>query len=139
MSYAEVRRFETSVTKEQLKNSHDVYIPDGIKTPYKENGTSPIHAAIENFDQYENTIYGTGTTHALVTVLYQENSGDKKESSKEKHYRQMSMGVEDLQMYQVQSMKKYIKPVNLSKPQAIPGRSIIIKEQPSKSLQEADV
>ena len=63
-SYDEVCRFLTSVVTDQ--NKEDVYVPKGIE---KEKHIL-VDAAIDNFDQNEETIDGKGTTHAMAAVLY---------------------------------------------------------------------
>ena len=68
ISYDEVHRFLTSVAKDQ--ESHDTYIPKGLRSADDPN-FEMIDAAIDNFDQNEETLDGKHTTHALAAVIYQ--------------------------------------------------------------------
>ena len=79
VSYEEVRRFETCVAKAELIRAEDVYIPDGIRKPDSASGIGQIHASIDNFNEFENTIDGKSNTHALVTVLFQSNAEQTEE------------------------------------------------------------
>lgn len=76
VSYDEVRRFLTSAA---VQGNDDVYVPKGL-LPSSEND-SPVDAAIDNFDQNEDTLDGKSTTHSMATVLYKRGdttvSGEK--------------------------------------------------------------
>lgn len=67
VSYDEVRQFLTSVAADQLQRSNGVYIPNGL-TRTTEHGI--IDAAIDNFDQNEETLDGKNTTHSMAIVVY---------------------------------------------------------------------
>lgn len=67
MSYDEVRQFLTSAAADQLQRSKRVYIPNGL-TRSTEHGM--IDAAIDNFDQNEETLDGKNTTHCMAIVVY---------------------------------------------------------------------
>ncbi|KAJ4928896.1 hypothetical protein JOQ06_004518 [Pogonophryne albipinna] len=67
VSYDEVRQFLTSVAADQLQRSKGVYIPNGL-TRTTEHGI--IDAAIDNFDQDEETLDGKNTTHSMAIVVY---------------------------------------------------------------------
>ena len=66
ISYDEVRRFLTSAAVDQ--QAQDVYVPVGLQNPGDEN--VQIDAAIDNFDQNEETLDGKSTTHAMAAVVY---------------------------------------------------------------------
>ena len=70
VSYDDVRRFVTSVAEDQLQQSEGVYVPRGIE-PVTEDTNTFVDAAIDNFDQNEETIDGKKSTHAMAMVLYQ--------------------------------------------------------------------
>ena len=65
VSYDEVRRFLSSVALDQ--KGTDVYIPSGLQSV---NDLVMVDAAIDNFDQNEETLDGKSTTHAMAAVLY---------------------------------------------------------------------
>ena len=67
VSYDEVRRFLTSAMDQQ---DSDIYIPRGLMI----TDNCQIDAAIDNFDQNEETLDGKLTTHALAAVLYQQSA-----------------------------------------------------------------
>jgi len=68
VSYDEVRRFLTSAALD--KQSQDEYVPKGLRTADDHN-FAMVDAAIDNFDQNEETLDGKSTTHALAAVVYQ--------------------------------------------------------------------
>lgn len=49
------------------------YIPAGL-IPIGTEGSSSIDAAIDNFDQNEETLDGKSTTHSMAAVIYQRNT-----------------------------------------------------------------
>ncbi|CAM1154861.1 Uncharacterised protein g11448, partial [Pycnogonum litorale] len=55
VSYDEVRRFTTSVAKDQISQAGDVYVPRGIQSVDLANVDTFVDAAIDNFDQNEET------------------------------------------------------------------------------------
>ena len=65
VSYDEIRRFLTSVVLDQKDKT--VYVPRGIDSG---DHNVMIDAAIDNFDQNEQTLDGKFTTHAMAAVLY---------------------------------------------------------------------
>ena len=68
--YDEVRRFLTSAAAED--HCHDsTYIPRGMTKYEADDVNSIIDAAIDNFDQNEETLDGLSTTHCMAGVLYQ--------------------------------------------------------------------
>lgn len=68
--YDEVRRFLTSVAEDDQRHG-ETYVPRGI-VKYKEDDVfSIVDAAIDNFDQNEETLDGRSTTHSMAAVLYQ--------------------------------------------------------------------
>ncbi|KAJ4939568.1 hypothetical protein JOQ06_029013 [Pogonophryne albipinna] len=68
VSYTEVRQFLTSVATDQISRTESgVYIPTGL-TGVTEHGI--VDAAIDNFDQNEDTLDGKQTTHAMASVVY---------------------------------------------------------------------
>ena len=66
ISYDEVRRFLTSAAVNQ--KAQEVYIPTGLR----DSGVNKVQidAAIDNFDQNEETLDGKSTTHAMAAVVY---------------------------------------------------------------------
>ena len=73
VSYVEVCQFLTSVAADQLQWSKGVYIPNGL-TRTAEHGM--IDAAIDNFDQNEDTLDGKNTTHSMAIVVYRRGDVD---------------------------------------------------------------
>ena len=73
VSYDEVRRFVTSVAKDQLSQS-EIYLPRGISAFQEQDPNSVVDAAIDNFDANEDTLDGKSSTHSMAVVLYQRNS-----------------------------------------------------------------
>ena len=67
VSYNEVRQFLTSVAADQITRSEGTYIPTGL-SGISDHGM--VDAAIDNFDQNEETLDGKKTTHAMATVVY---------------------------------------------------------------------
>ncbi len=64
----EVRHFLTSVAADQISRTESgVYIPTGL-TGVAEHGI--VDAAIDNFDQNEDTLDGKRTTHAMASVVF---------------------------------------------------------------------
>ncbi|ROK35793.1 hypothetical protein DPX16_17536 [Anabarilius grahami] len=64
VSYTEVRHSLTSVAADQISRTESgVYIPTGL-TGVAEHGI--VDAAIDNFDQNEDTLDGKHTTHAMA-------------------------------------------------------------------------
>ncbi len=64
----EVRHFLTSVAADQISRTESgVYIPTGL-TGVAEHGI--VDAAIDNFDQNEDTLDGKRTTHAIASVVF---------------------------------------------------------------------
>ena len=61
MSYDEVRRFLTSVAKDELSSS-EVCIPRGIRSFDDSDLTTIVDSAIDNFDQNEDTLDGVFNT-----------------------------------------------------------------------------
>jgi len=66
ISYDEVRRFLTSASVDQRNQEN--YIPRGLQS--NDNDMHLIDAAIDNFDQNEDTLDGKSTTHAMAAVIY---------------------------------------------------------------------
>ena len=71
--YDEVRRFMTSAAEED-EDYDGTYIPRGIARYKEDDLNSIIDAAIDNFDQNEETLDGLSTTHSMATVLYQRTA-----------------------------------------------------------------
>ena len=69
--YNEVRRFLTSVVEDQVVQSKGIYIPHRLQ---KVTDESFVNAAMDNFDQNEDTLDGKRTTHALAMVVHQRSS-----------------------------------------------------------------
>ncbi|KAL7379980.1 hypothetical protein ABVT39_009485 [Epinephelus coioides] len=67
VSYDEVRQFLTSAAADQLQSSKHVYIPNGLTRSTEHR---IIDAAIDNFDQNEETLDGKNTTHCMAIVVY---------------------------------------------------------------------
>lgn len=73
ITYHDVRKLLTSVALDQLSGPSEEEIPRGISQFDSENLDSIVDAAIDNFDQNEETIDGKRTTHAMAIVLYQRS------------------------------------------------------------------
>ncbi|KAF3841435.1 hypothetical protein F7725_007297 [Dissostichus mawsoni] len=67
VSYNEVRQFLTSVSADEITRNKDIYIPTGL-SGILDHGM--IDAAIDNFDQNEETLDEKQTTHSIATVIY---------------------------------------------------------------------
>ena len=48
-----------------------IYSPPGLEPVDENNPLTFLHAAIDNFDQNEETLDGKSTTHAMAMVVYQ--------------------------------------------------------------------
>lgn len=73
VSYDEVRRFFTSAAMDQKDL---VYIPRGFERPAEDIANTEVEeidAAIDNFDQNEDTLDGKSTTHSMAAVLYKRS------------------------------------------------------------------
>ena len=68
--YDEVRRLLTSVAEDD-QGRDGIYVPRGIVKYKKDDLNTIIDAAINNFDQNEETLDGLSTTHCLAAALYQ--------------------------------------------------------------------
>lgn len=65
VSYTEVRHFLTSEAADQISRTEQgIYIPTGL------SGVGIVDAAIDNFDQNEDTLDGKHTTHAMASVVF---------------------------------------------------------------------
>ena len=71
VSYDEVRWFTTSIAKDQISQAGDVYVPPGIQSVDLANADTFVDAAIDNFNQNEETLDGKTITHSMAAVLYQ--------------------------------------------------------------------
>ena len=71
--YDEVRRFLTVIALDQLSTMSHVHISRDISVYDPENVRTTVDAAIDNFDENEQTIDGKNTTHSMVVVLYQRS------------------------------------------------------------------
>ncbi|KAF3859803.1 hypothetical protein F7725_000058 [Dissostichus mawsoni] len=67
VSYNEVRQFLTTVSADEITRNKEIYIPTGL-SGILDHGM--IDAAIDNFDQNEETLDGKHTTHSMATVIY---------------------------------------------------------------------
>jgi len=52
----------------------DTYIPRGIGAYRADDVQTIVNAAIDNFDQNEETLDGKSTTHCMAAVLYQRSA-----------------------------------------------------------------
>jgi len=73
INYGDVRKFLTSVAIDELTESPSVPISRGISKFDGENTATVVDAAIDNFDQNEETVDGKHTTHSMAIVLYQRS------------------------------------------------------------------
>jgi hypothetical protein len=73
ISYDEVRKFLTSIAEDQLSSQAGVYVPKDLSRFEPGNVHTTLDAAIDNFDQNEETIDGKNTTHAMSIVVYQRS------------------------------------------------------------------
>ena len=67
----EVSRFHTAIALDQLSSKSDVHIPRDISVYDPENVRTTVDAAIDNFNQNEQTIDRKNITHSMDVVLYQ--------------------------------------------------------------------
>ena len=73
VSYDEVRKFLTSIAEDQLSSQAGLFVPRDL-SPFEPGKTdTTLDAAIDNFDQNEETIDGKNTTHAMAIVVYQRS------------------------------------------------------------------
>ena len=76
-SYTEIRHFVTSVASDQISRTESgIYIPTGL-TGVAEHRI--VDAAIDNFDQNEDTLDGKHTTHAMASVVFRRGQVSKTE------------------------------------------------------------
>ena len=68
---AEVRRFLTSAVMSIQPAPGSIYSPPGLEPVDINNPLIFLHAAIDNFDQNEETLDGKSTTRAMAKVIYQ--------------------------------------------------------------------
>ena len=115
ITYDEVRKFLTSVALDQLSEPSEVHIPRGISQVETGNPGTTVDAAIDNFDQNEETIDGKRTTHAMAIVLYQR-CPDAHETSPIACMKQKSL---DTAQYKEQQLQLYRKPANKPEPNVI--------------------
>ena len=81
ITYDDVRKFLTSVALDQQPGPSEVQIPRGISQFDSENIDSIVDAAVDNFDQNEETIDGKRTTHGMAIVSYQRSQVSRELSS----------------------------------------------------------
>ena len=112
ISYDEVRRFVTSVAKDQLSQS-EVNIPRGISRPVATNPNSIVDAAIDNFDQNEDTLDGKCSTHSMAIALYQR-SAEKAQASGIHRSKARSLDVSE---YDEPPVHRYANPNKKPEPQ----------------------
>lgn len=118
-SYGELRRFLTSVAEEDMKMG-DTYIPRGIGPYSAADAQTIVDAAIDNFDQNEETLDGKSTTHCMAAVLYQRSSNT---SAVEGIPRSRNRSI-DISTYEEQSLDLYKKPTQRPQPFRVVDRSI---------------
>ncbi|KAK1904701.1 Beta-glucanase [Dissostichus eleginoides] len=115
VSYDEVRQFLTSVAADQLQRSKGVYIPNGL-TRTTEHGI--IDAAIDNFDQNEETLDGKNTTHSMAIVVYRR--GDVATAHNPiPRIPERSLHALDSCDLDNEEVQRYIKPGRRSEPPAV--------------------
>lgn len=127
INYDDVRKFLTSVAIDELSDSAAVPIPRGIAKFDYENISTFVDAAIDNFDQNEETVDGKHTTHSMAVVLYQRTEATEV-SSLIPCSRQKSL---DTVKYNEQPIHPYRKPAKKPEPP--------VKYQPEKKVESTEV
>ena len=67
VSYNTVKRIDVDLAEQIITAADDNRVP----LPAVLEATSPINGAMDNFDQNESTLAGTGSTHDTILVLFQ--------------------------------------------------------------------
>lgn len=120
VSYDEVRRFLTSVAKDELSSS-EVYVPRGVRSFDGSDLATIVDSAIDNFDQNEDTLDGKSSTHSMAIVLYQRTAvpedikGIPRTSSK----------ALDVSEFEEPSLKRYQKPHSRPEPRGLDSSSAL--------------
>ena len=108
VSYDEVRRFLTSVVNSQISQAKEgVYIPRGLQRVNMEDANTMIDAAIDNFEQNEDTLDGKTTMHSMAAVLYQRCEV----VSDDERLPRCPQKVLDLSEYTEEPLRRYQKPI----------------------------
>jgi len=121
VSYDEVRRFTTSVAKDQISQAGDVYVPRGIQSVDLANADTFVDAAIDNFDQNEETLDGKTTTHSMAAVLYQR-CGTLNDDETIPRTRKKALDVTE---YTEEPLHRYAKPQQRPEPPPMPDASLL--------------
>lgn len=74
VSYDDIRKFLTSVAKEQSRSEYIPYQP--CSETAGSNDDILVDAAIDNFDRNEDTLDGKSSTHAMAGVLYRRSKDE---------------------------------------------------------------
>ena len=109
--YDEMRKFLTAASDNEIKAQSQTGIPGGISLYDPSNINSIVDAAIDNFDQNEETINGKNTTHAMAIVLYQ-----RIDSSQETTIEKTGNRTLDLEVYDETEIQWYNKPRHKPEP-----------------------
>jgi len=120
VSYDEVRRFLTSVAKDELSSS-EVCIPRGIRSFDDSDLTTIVDSAIDNFDQNEDTLDGKSLTHSMAIVLYQRTAAPEDI----KGIPRTSSKALDASEYEELSLKRYAKPHSRPVPRGLDSSSVL--------------
>ena len=120
VSYDEVRRFLTSVAKDELSSS-GVYIPRGVRSFDDSDLTTIVDSAIDNFDQNEDTLDGKCSTHSMAIVLYQRTAAPEDI----KGIPRTSSKALDVSEYEEPSLKRYVKPHSRPEPRGLDSSSVL--------------
>jgi hypothetical protein len=79
VSYNTVKRIDVDIAEQIISTAGDNRIP----LPPVLESSSPLNAAMDNFDRNESTLAGTGSTHDTILVLFQNVPTNKENPSDE--------------------------------------------------------
>lgn len=99
----------------------DVYVPRGIQSVDLANADTFVDAAIDNFDQNEETLDGKTTTHSMAAVLYQR-CGTLNDDENIPRTRKKALDVTE---YTEEPLHRYAKPQQRPEPPPIPDASLL--------------
>ena len=76
-SYNTIRRIDVDLAERIISIAGDNRVP----LPSVLEATSPLNGAMDNFDRNESTLAGTGSTHDIILVLFQNVPVDREKPS----------------------------------------------------------
>jgi hypothetical protein len=134
VTYDEVRRFSTSVATEQLAQNEGLNIPRGIQNIISGFYETYVDAAIDNFDQNEETVDGKNTTHSLATVLFQRTaSSTNNEENPIPRLSKKALSTSDYEL----KIRRYRPPHKRPEPFSVSSASVVTVKEDDKTYETA--